>query len=91
MNPYKDHSILPDGSEFAFWDCETKFTKTYYVSKAPNASDDNPGTKEAPFATINKAAQVLQPGERVEIGGGVYDEFVRPLRGGNGPDSMISY
>ena len=86
-----DHAILPDGTQFKFWDCETEFKKTYYVSKAPGASDDNPGTKEAPFATISKAAEVLEAGERVVIGGGVYDEFVRPLRGGNGPDSMISY
>jgi hypothetical protein len=82
---------LPDGSKFAFWDCETEFTKTYYVSKAANARDDNPGTREAPFATINRAAALLQPGERVVIGGGVYDEFVRPPRGGEGPKKMISY
>ncbi|MCL2059681.1 MAG: right-handed parallel beta-helix repeat-containing protein [Oscillospiraceae bacterium] len=85
------YSILPDGRQFAFWDCETAFTKTYYVSKADNACDSNPGTKEQPFATINKAAQVLMPGERVEIGTGVYDEFVNPARGGDGPAKMISY
>ena len=50
-----------------------------------DASDDNPGTKERPFKTINKAAQVLMPGERVLIGEGVYKEFVRPLRGGQAP------
>lgn len=82
---------LPDGKKFEFWDCETDFTKVYYVSKAAGASDDNPGTKEAPFATINKAAQVLQPGEKVLVGGGVYDEFVRPARGGESAEKMISY
>lgn len=92
MNYQNDqYSILPDGRNFEFWDIETEFTKTYYVSKAPGASDDNPGTAEAPFATISKAAEVLAPGERVVIGGGVYDEFVRPVRGGNCPKSMISY
>ena len=85
------YSILPDGKQFAFWDIETEFQKTYYVSKAAGASDDNPGTAEAPFATISKAAEVLGPGERVVIGGGVYDEFVRPVRGGECPKSMISY
>ena len=85
------YSILPNGSEFAFWDIETEFKKTYYVSKAAGASDDNPGTAEAPFATISKAAEVLCAGERVVIGGGVYDEFVRPVRGGDCPKSMISY
>ena len=55
------YSILPDGKQFAFWDIETEFQKTYYVSKAAGASDDNPGTAEAPFATISKAAEVLGP------------------------------
>ncbi|MBE6935255.1 MAG: right-handed parallel beta-helix repeat-containing protein [Ruminococcaceae bacterium] len=85
------YSILPNGKPFEFWDCETEFTKTYYVSKAANASDENPGTAEAPFATISKAAEILEAGERVVIGGGVYDEFVRPVNGGNCPKSMISY
>jgi hypothetical protein len=90
----KEHfyDTLPDGSMFSFWQPQEKFTKTYYVMQQhPDASDDNPGTKERPFKTINKAAQVLMPGERVLIGEGVYKEFVRPLRGGTGPDAMISY
>jgi hypothetical protein len=82
---------LPNGQKFAFWDCRTDFTKTYYVSRAAEASDANSGSREAPFATIGKAAATLQSGERVIIGGGVYDEFVRPLRGGEGPQKMISY
>ena len=82
---------LPDGREFSFWDCETEFTKTYYVSKAANASNLNPGSKEAPFATIGRAATLLLPGERVLIGGGTYDEFVQPARGGESPAKMISY
>ncbi|MDR3173348.1 MAG: DUF1565 domain-containing protein [Treponema sp.] len=82
---------LPDGRKFAFWDCETSFRKTYHVSKALNADDGNPGTADAPFATISRAAAVLEPGERVIIGGGIYDEFVRPGRGGTDPANMISY
>ena len=87
----EEYSVLPDGRQFAFWDCETVFTKTYYVSKAAHACDTNPGTAEAPFATVNRAAQVLMPGERVVIGGGVYDEFVQPARGGESAAKMISY
>ena len=33
----------------------------------PQADDNGPGTKARPFRTINKAAQLLQPGERVVI------------------------
>jgi len=44
-----------------------------------------------PYLTVNKAAQVLEPGERVVIMSGVYRERVSPARGGTGPDKMISY
>jgi len=85
------YSVLPDGKTFAFWDCETAFTKTYYVSKVKHASDSNLGTKESPFASINHAAQILLPGERVVICGGIYDEFVQPVHGGESAAKMISY
>ena len=84
--------LLPDGQEFVSWEVPFEFTKTYYVDNGnPTASDQNPGTKESPFLTINKAAQVLQPGERVVIMEGVYREKVMPLLGGTGPDKIISY
>jgi len=84
--------LLPDGREFISWEKPLQFTKTYYVDNLnPRAADSNPGTKDLPFLTINKAAQVLQPGERVVIMTGVYRERVDPVRGGSGPDKMISY
>jgi len=89
---FASSSKLPDGSEFPTWEKELHFTKTYYVDeRAKNADDSGPGTKERPFKTINHAAQVLQPGERVVIGSGVYREFIQPVRGGTGPDAVISY
>ena len=84
--------LLPDGREFVTWERPLQFTKTYYVdNQNPRAADSNPGTQELPFLTINRAAQVLQPGERVVIRTGVYRERVDPARGGTGPDRMISY
>ena len=69
-----------------------QFSKTYYVDGSAASADDNgPGTRERPFRTIGKAAEVLQPGERVVIAEGIYRECVRPARGGTGPDRMISY
>ena len=85
-------ATLPDGQQFASWEKPLEFTKTYYVDNLhPKASDSNPGTEAAPFLTINKAAQVLQPGERVLVKAGVYRERVVPARGGTGPDKMIGY
>jgi hypothetical protein len=84
--------LLPDGREFVSWERPLQFTKTYYVDNGNSrASDANPGTKELPFLTVNRAAQVLQPGERVIIMAGVYRERVDPARGGMGPEKMISY
>ncbi|MFB3777183.1 MAG: right-handed parallel beta-helix repeat-containing protein [Bryobacteraceae bacterium] len=83
---------MPDGREFPNWEKPLQFSKTYYVDgNAANADDNGPGTRERPFRTIGKAAEVLQPGERVVIAEGVYRECVRPARGGTGPDRMISY
>ena len=84
--------LLPNGREFVSWEQPLQFSKTYYVdNRNPRAADSNPGTKELPFLTINKAAQVLEPGERVVIMAGIYRECVVPARGGTGPDRMISY
>ena len=83
---------MPDGTEFPNWERPLQFSKTYYVDgNSPGADDAGPGTRERPFRTIGKAAEVLQPGERVVIAEGIYREVVRPPRGGTGPDRMISY
>jgi parallel beta-helix repeat protein len=47
---------------------------TYYV--ATSGSDSNPGTQSAPFATINRGAGVLQPGDTLFVRGGTYVQTV---------------
>lgn len=84
--------LKPNGEEFRFWRNETIFSRTYHVNgSSPAASDTNPGTEEQPFKTINHAAQILQPGERVLVHAGVYRECIRPSRGGTSPSRMIGY
>ena len=85
-------SRLPDGTAYAAWEQPLAFSKTYYVDNGDAKADDNgPGTKARPFRTINNAAQLLRPGERVVIASGIYRECVRPARGGTSPSQMISY
>ncbi len=85
-------SRLPDGTAYAVWEQPLRFSKTYYVDNGDAKADDNgPGTKARPFRTINKAAQLLRPGERVVIAAGTYRECVRPACGGTSPSQMISY
>ena len=90
--PRRRTRACPTAPNFVSWEQPLKFSKTYYVDNNSAKADDNgPGTSERPFRTINKAAQVLQPGERVVIASGTYRECVRPARGGTGPAQMISY
>lgn len=84
--------LMPDGTPFEFWDDVTEYTRVYHVARNhPDASDRNPGTEERPFATIGRAAEVLEAGEKVIVHEGVYREYVCPVRGGEGPDRMIAY
>lgn len=84
--------MMPDGRPFEFWDDETDYSKVYHVAcEHPAGSDDNPGTEEKPFFTVSRAAELLEPGEKVVIHRGVYREEVHPARGGEGPDKMIAY
>jgi len=87
-----DNVLMPSGENFAFWDDATAYTRVYHVACGQaGASDDNPGSAEQPLLTINRAAQLVQPGEKVVVHAGVYRELVRPLRGGEGPERMIAY
>jgi hypothetical protein len=83
---------LPYGNNYLKWETNQRHSKTYFVAQnSPHANDENPGTRQRPFLTIGKAAEVLQPGERVIIHEGVYNETIRPARGGTAPDKMIVY
>jgi len=66
--------------------------RTWHVdNRADNASDDNDGTEKAPFASINKAAQLALPGDTVLVGAGAYREHVSPAQGGQDERHLITY
>lgn len=53
--------------------------ETYYVDQDhPQASDDNAGTEESPWKTINHAAKVLRAGDAVVVKKGIYDVGASP-------------
>jgi hypothetical protein len=53
---------------------------TYYV--APDGNNSNPGTKQQPFLTVQKAVDTAQAGDRVSVGPGTYNETVCSKRAG---------
>src|SRR6266511_1925633 len=43
---------------------------TLFVGTGPNCSDQGTGTADRPFCTVQAAANVVNPGQRVQISGG---------------------
>lgn len=68
------------------------YSTTYYV--ATNGNDNNPGTKEMPFATINKGAAIAKEGDVVIIKSGTYKPTARiqPVNSGtqNAPITFMA-
>jgi len=59
------------------------------IHVAKNGSDENTGTSDKPFLTIQAAANVAQPGNVITVHEGIYRERVNPLRGGSSADKPI--
>jgi len=58
---------------------------------AITGSDANPGTQAAPLRTVQRAADLAQPGDTVTVHAGVYRERVNPPRGGESDTKRIVY
>jgi alpha-N-arabinofuranosidase len=58
---------------------------------APTGNDANPGTQAAPFRTIQRAANLAQPGDVITVHEGVYRERISPPRGGESDTKRIVY
>lgn len=59
----------------------------YYVSA--NAEQAGDGTKEKPFATIQSAAQIAEPGDEIIVAPGIYREAVNPLHAGTAENRIV--
>ena len=63
--------------------------RTFYI--AFNGNDANPGTDEAPFRSIQHAANLAQPGDTITVHEGIYRERIDPPRGGTSDTNRIVY
>lgn len=61
----------------------------YHVAKT--GSDQNQGTRNAPFLTINKAASLAAAGDVVIVHEGTYREWVKPKNKGLSDQRRITY
>jgi alpha-N-arabinofuranosidase len=67
----------------------TGYAAEYHV--AINGKDSNPGTRAAPFRTIQHGADAAQPGDVITVHEGVYRERINPPRGGMSDSRRIVY
>ncbi len=58
---------------------------------AMNGADAHPGTRAEPLRTIQRAADLAQPGDTIVVHQGVYRERVNPPRGGESDAKRITY
>ncbi len=69
--------------------CFNLSAKEFHVTKTGN--DNNDGTFESPFLTIQTAADIAQPGDVIIVHEGVYRERINPPRGGTSDEDRIVY
>ena len=62
---------------------------TYHVAQTTNASDENDGTAERPFRTLNKAGETAQPGDTVIVHNGIYRETFDPKNSGTAANPIV--
>ena len=67
----------------------TTLAREIHVSKM--GSESAAGSVDQPLLTIQRAAQLAEPGDTVVVHGGTYREWVKPARGGTGEDARITY
>ncbi len=70
--------------------CSALPASTFHVNT--EGSDSNDGSENRPFQTIQKAADIAQPGDTIIVFPGIYRERISPARGGklNQPIKYIS-
>lgn len=65
------------------------FSKNYYVS--PNGDDNNNGSNQFPFRTIQKSANIVESGDTVFVLNGFYEEAITLTKSGSETKPIVFY
>ncbi|WP_020407931.1 right-handed parallel beta-helix repeat-containing protein [Hahella ganghwensis] len=84
---FTSHLSLALSSDKSYANFDYPISHTYFVS--PKGDDNHPGTKYAPFRTINKALEYAEAGERVYLLEGEYYQDVRTVRSGTADKPIL--
>lgn len=72
--------------------CASALADTYYIAPPPSGNDGNPGTLGSPFATLQHAAGVVQPGDTILVRAGSYQGGHFTTSGTSGqPITLMAY
>jgi alpha-N-arabinofuranosidase len=69
--------------------CAASHGAEYFV--ATTGDDAYPGSADQPLRTIQRAADLAQPGDTITVKEGIYREWVKPPRGGESDARRIVY
>lgn len=61
------------------------------IHVAKTGDDSAAGSREHPYSSINRAAEMARPGDVVTVHAGTYREWVKPLRGGTDDEHRIVF
>ena len=89
MNKTTRHTLMACAAALLLAPLAATHAADFHV--APSGNDANPGTQAAPLRTIQRAADLAQPGDVITVHEGVYRERIKPPRGGESDQKRIVY
>ena len=89
MNKTTRHALIACAAALLLAPLAATHAADFHV--APSGNDANPGTQAAPLRTIQRAADLAQPGDGIAVHQGVYRERIKPPRGGESDQKRIVY
>jgi alpha-N-arabinofuranosidase len=89
MNKTTRHTLIACAAALLLAPLAATHAADFHV--APSGNDANPGTQATPLRTIQRAADLAQPGDVITVHEGVYRQRIKPPRGGQSDQKRIVY